>query len=278
MSFVESWKSVALGAAVVAASWAGFGGERGGHDCLTPEQARVLDLLTVVRLDDGQGNALKTLRVDGANLQVVNGTGSTGGDPNGLGNLLIGYNEDTDTNAEQRTGSHMLVVGRDNSYTRYGGLVVGVQNEAAGDWSSAIGSLSRASGQECVSIGFLTQADALYSLALNSVGGVAAGERSVVLGGGGARTEGFESVAIGGRFTRATNTNSVSIGGDNVQATGAFSVAVGGDDNLASGFGSTVTGGRRNTASGFGATVSGGADRTAAGPDDWVAGSLLEDS
>jgi len=48
------------------------------------------------------------------------GSGATEGMINGLGNLIVGYNEDVGSNAT-RTGSHNLVVGIEHSYSSYAG-------------------------------------------------------------------------------------------------------------------------------------------------------------
>lgn len=79
-----------------------------------------------------QGN---DLFITGANLHIVNGAGSTT-EPNGLGNLIVGYNELRDANALQigpdnRSGSHNVIVGTMNNFTSCGGLVVGSVNESS---------------------------------------------------------------------------------------------------------------------------------------------------
>ena len=58
----------------------------------------------------------------GANVYVQNGAGSSGGAVNGLGNLILGYDED---NGDTKTGSHVLVVGGYHTYTGAGGIVAG---------------------------------------------------------------------------------------------------------------------------------------------------------
>lgn len=63
------------------------------------------------------------LRFEGCNVAVINGVGSTT-TSNGLGNLIVGYNEGTGTKA----GSHNLIVGPNHSYASYGGLVAGSGN------------------------------------------------------------------------------------------------------------------------------------------------------
>jgi hypothetical protein len=64
--------------------------------------------------------------VSGANLYVNDGSGSTDGPVNGLGNVVIGYNELRGA-GDDRSGSHNLVVGSRNNYSSYGGFVGGLQ-------------------------------------------------------------------------------------------------------------------------------------------------------
>src|SRR5262249_14479311 len=61
--------------------------------------------------------------ISGANLRIVNGLGSTE-TTNGLGNLIVGYNEPRGFEPDNRTGSHNVVVGMQNNFSRFGGLVV----------------------------------------------------------------------------------------------------------------------------------------------------------
>ncbi len=77
--------------------------------------------------------------ITGANLHIVNGTGETE-TKNGLGNLIVGYNEGRtgiipNLPPDDRTGSHMLVVGKENNYSSYGGIVVGVHNTTSLNYS-----------------------------------------------------------------------------------------------------------------------------------------------
>src|SRR6185295_19247322 len=67
----------------------------------------------------------KTVRVTGADLQVVSGSGSTTGTVNGLGNLIVGYDEG---NPVFKTGSHNLIVGPFIDYGSYGGFATGHHN------------------------------------------------------------------------------------------------------------------------------------------------------
>ena len=80
------------------------------------------------------------------NVQIVNGTESTDGTLNGVGNLIIGYNESRGVIqcpdglwCGRLTGSHNLIVGSYNNYTSNGGIVVGLFNEISGAFSSVSG-------------------------------------------------------------------------------------------------------------------------------------------
>ena len=82
----------------------------------------------------------------GANINIHSGSGETsdGGSPTGLGNLVIGYNEDaTDVAASypisDKSGSHNLVVGMGHSYTSTGGFVSGKVNRITGPDSAILG-------------------------------------------------------------------------------------------------------------------------------------------
>src|SRR5205085_5001627 len=64
---------------------------------------------------------------EGCNVHIQSGAGSTSGAVNGLGNLIVGYNENPNTPLD-RSGSHNLVVGAFHTYSSYGGLVAGSFN------------------------------------------------------------------------------------------------------------------------------------------------------
>jgi len=90
--------------------------------------------------DDPLTDNTDTIRFTGMNVQVVNGSGTTNGTPDGTGNLIIGYNESRSWAGDNdRTGSHMLVIGSENNYSSYGGMVVGYHNETSGGFSTVSG-------------------------------------------------------------------------------------------------------------------------------------------
>jgi len=76
------------------------------------------------------------ITISGANLYVNNGTGATDGPLNGLGNVIVGYNELRGT-GDDRSGSHNLIVGSRNNFSSHGGLVVGREAAATAPFSIA---------------------------------------------------------------------------------------------------------------------------------------------
>lgn len=78
------------------------------------------------------------LFITGANLHVVHGQNNTE-TTNGLGNIIISYNELRENATDDRRGSHMLVVGARHSYSSYGGIVVGETNTTSNAFASGSG-------------------------------------------------------------------------------------------------------------------------------------------
>jgi len=198
-----------------------------------------------------------TLLFDGMNIQLVNGAGTTA-TTNSLGNLIIGYNAD---NGDTRTGSHMLVVGDENSYTSYGGIIAGLNNATSGEWSSVTGGRDNtASGTwSSVTGGLNNTASGFYSLVSGGQDNEASGSRSSVSGGEDNTASDRYSSVSGGQDNTARNFWSSVSGGVGNTANGDWSSVSGGSDNSANGDGSSVSGGADNTASGNWSTVGGGA-------------------
>jgi hypothetical protein len=84
-------------------------------------------------------SALKTVVFKGVNVQVVNGTGIET-TLNGLGNLIIGYADNTGGAA--RTGSHNLITGDNGGWSSYGGLLAGDFNQIHGPFDAIPGGRS----------------------------------------------------------------------------------------------------------------------------------------
>jgi hypothetical protein len=223
-------------------------------------------------------NGLPHMVITGANLRIVNGLGRTdctdeqGNEipacPNGLGNLIVGYNEPRPEEAgfgpPIRTGSHNVVVGQFNNFSRFGGLVGGLFNTISGEFASVSGgSGNTASGSAAsVSGGQDNTASGILASVSGGISNAASGNVSSVSGGSLNAASGDVSSVSGGQANFASAT---------------FASVSGGTGNFASNVLASVSGGFANTASGNFASVSGGLGRTAEGEFDWVAGGLVQD-
>lgn len=189
--------------------------------------------------------------IEGANLHVQNGVGQTDSS-NGLGNVIIGYNE-LRQSGNDRTGSHMLVVGKQLNYTSYGGIVEGELNTTSGAFASVTG-------------GQTNTASGINSSVTGGVGNEASGNQSSVTGGADNTAGGLFSSVTGGRASRATGIAASVSGGSSGWASGASASVSGGRNNIANASNSSVSGGNLNTASGItDSSVSGGKSNTASG-------------
>lgn len=249
---------------------------------------------------DAQGNP--TAFVTGVNVQIVNGLGTTDA-VNGLGNLTIGYNETAPTPtafcstnlyidqancefrggiwaANQRTGSHNLIVGAGNAYTRHGGLIAGYANSTNAAYASVSGgNYNLARGDHSASSGgYHNRTDNYSSSVSGGAENHARAEGSSISGGSFNLTSGFRASVSGGLTNTAQGANSSVTGGDTNLASGETSSVAGGAYNTAVGIDSAVTGGCSNDALGVRSTVSGGLGRTANSGYDWVAGLLFQEN
>ena len=229
---------------------------------------------------DGAANEVV---ITGANLRIVNGLGSTE-TTNGLGNLIVGYNELRQENpdcprmflicTDTRTGSHNVVVGKQHNFSRFGGVVVGLHNETNGDFSVVSGGVENtASGTwSAISGGTNNTTPGFASAVSSGLRNTASGDRSVVSGGVENTASGPNSAVSAGHNNTANGVMSAVSGGGNNTASGIGSAVSGGVGNTASGARiglfvghTTVSGGENNTASGEFSTVSGGRDNAASG-------------
>jgi hypothetical protein len=184
------------------------------------------------------------VRVAGANLQVVNGVDSS--TINGLGNLIVGYDDPRTAGAEScsnglfhddmascvgtfstwalnhKNGSHNVIIGQEHNYSSRNGLLAGKRNMVSSSGASVSGGTDNVAG-------------APWS-------NVSGGTRNLTQGGFGA--------------------SSIS----------------GGDGNTATGSVASISGGLNNTASGDHSSVSGGENRSVTGDNNWRAGNLFEDN
>ncbi len=217
-----------------------------------------------------------TAKFTGVNVQIVNGSGQS--IINGLGNLIVGYNEeyvwdpasnfcskgnfdnqtDCETNGANwagsfKTGSHNLVVGNGHSYSQYGGVVFGSRNV-----------INRAGAT--VKGGAYNRATGAFSSVSGGTDNTSSGDKSSVSGGWSNLASGEKSSVSGGKNNKATGESSSVSGGLNSTASGAYGSVSGGKFNFASGLASSVSGGYL--------MITG---HNASGDYDWRAGSLFED-
>lgn len=158
------------------------------------------------------------ITISGANLHVVNGSGNTY-NTNGLGNIIIGYNEERPApTVNERTGSHMLVVGTRHNYTKFGGIVAGNGNTANGDYASVTG------GQNNTVTG-------QYASVSGGNQNIASGLYASVSGGQSNTASGIASSASGGRLNTASGGGSSVSGGYNNIASGGLASISGGDSD-----------------------------------------------
>jgi|RhiMetdeSRZDD1v2_1073273.scaffolds.fasta_scaffold281263_1 hypothetical protein len=98
------------------------------------QQYSLLDSLAAVEISEGF-----ILPTDsGQATNIINGLEATD-TTNGLGNLIVGYNELRPLSDNVRTGSHNVVVGRQNNFSSFGGLVAGAFNEISGEFAAISG-------------------------------------------------------------------------------------------------------------------------------------------
>ena len=217
----------------------------------------------------------------GVNVHIVNGTGTTDGEPNTYGNLIVGYNELRTEGINFREGSHNVIVGSGQNHSAYGGLVVGENNTISGNFASVSGgSHNTASGNNAsISGGSYNTASGEYSFVGGGggiedyEGNVAFANYSAILGG---RTNGTGDISvvwnevpsyyylIPGSDHGVGVGSTVTSGSSNIASSPYASVS-GGASNTASEQYASVSGGINNTASGWGASVSGGMENNADG-------------
>ncbi len=227
----------------------------------------------------------RTVQFKGINVQVVNGTGYVRS-INGLGNLIVGYNQTNISAApacsdgqypdqtscldhgaiwasNQRSGSHNLIVGASNSYSESGGFVAGQMNIVNGE-------------NAVVSGGYNNKASASAASISGGSDNAASGQASSVSGGR-ANTANANEASISGGMGNTASAHYASVsGGRENNASGWYTSISGGWENVASGTDASVSGGQHNRASGGAASVSGGNTRTSPGLHDWSAGALFE--
>lgn len=218
------------------------------------------------------------VRFTGVNVQIVSGSGATDGPVNGLGNLIVGYDEQRDADNERplavRTGSHNLVVGPAHEYTGFGGLVSGIDNVIAGAHATVVGGRTNraggfatavlggecngASGDLATAVGGGGPLEPVPDGFTCDLGNGAVESHAVVVGGGGNTASGVRSVVAGGTLNVSQNPSSCVFGGSGNWAQADLSGVFGGDTNIVTAAGAAIFGGLTNDADGPFSVIVGG--------------------
>jgi trimeric autotransporter adhesin len=165
---------------------------------------------------------------------VVSGAGRTNAIVNGEGNLVIGHDENTGNERGRtaaQTGSHNLILGEEQEFTSYGGIVAGYLDNIRAPFASVLG------------VGENT-ASGIESAVLGGVANVAGWYEATVTGGSRNTATATESVASGGLVNMARATNSAISGGRFNVTEGDAGWVGGGYKNVVKGMHASVFGGR----------------------------------
>ena len=230
-------------------------------------------LFDFVRIEDGELEGMRGPHIvfEGANVHIRSGSDftdddiSSGQEPLGLGNLIIGYNESPQNLTDgERGGSHNLVLGERNRYSSVAGIVAGSDNEISAPSAMTVGGqFNRATGSFAVILGGGGATANLENVASGSYATITAGFRNVA--------SGNQSSVSGGSNHRASGFLTSITGGTSNQAIGAGSTVSGGAGNIANGANSAISGGQGGRTEGVSSAISGGLDQTVNNNFDWRA-------
>jgi hypothetical protein len=239
------------------------------------------------------------------NVHVRSGELATDAPTNGLGNLVVGYNEGRCFALDEpggvpspdprfpaaclsdgecgggrclfgdRQGSHNLIVGQQHEYGSYAGVVAGRANAVLAP-------------QSTVTAGYFNEARAAFSAVHGGIGNLASGEASTIASGRRNLVLGTAAAVLAGEANLASGETAAVVAGRSNEAEGVGSVVVAGGSASSSGGARNVTrspfsailGGLGNTTAtlagsnrpALAATISGGAFNLAGGEASSVSG------
>jgi len=230
-------------------------------------QASVNQLTSLLQNVTRAGN---DITFSGVNVHVVNGTGTTDGSVNGVGNLIVGYNELRGT-GDDRTGSHNIVVGVRHNYSSFGGLVVGYYNTISGAHASVSGGYGNTASRAGASVsgGYGNTASEYYSSVSGGADNTASGTYASVSGGADNKASTYYGSVSGGYYNTASGVWASVSGGAYNTASSDYASVSGGQYSEASNWYSSVTGGRNCTAGGRWSVMSAGNGHSVSGDLDW---------
>jgi hypothetical protein len=168
----------------------------------TAEQNELKEILKHVKYEASGVGGKPTVVVSEANVQIVNGAGSTTS-ANGAGNLILGYDETENIESEmvpvapgEQTGSHNVIMGNSDHYHSYGSFVGGENNLDNAPNSIVVGELNGVDAPSIVG-GYENESQGLFSVLFGDFNKTY-GRASSVLGGTGNAAKGVESSILGG--------------------------------------------------------------------------------
>jgi len=170
----------------------------------------LLNLLPMANHFDYVGSS-QTMVLSGVNLQINNGSGVSYGVQNGVGNLILGYNEveggyhlpDGSLAAgEVRTGSHNVILGPGHTYTANGGLVGGYNNTLSSKGGCLLSGQSSLAGGNYAAVlgGMDNRATGNHSCISGGHSNTASGDRASVSGGLLNQSAGIATSILGGQY------------------------------------------------------------------------------
>ena len=184
-------------------------------DGLETKVTALEDKLSKVRYEPKGLNGLPTVKITGANLQIVNGTGA-GENLDGLGNVIVGYDGHADD--IKQTGSDNLVIGGDQTFTSWGDLRAGSQNIVSAPHAVAFGFRNQATGRwSSVIGGDRSSAEGDWASVSGGLRNFAVGQLSSISGGADNRAPGQEASISGGANNRASADFSSVLGGREIR-------------------------------------------------------------
>ena len=218
-----------------------------------------------------------TFHLEGANLQLSNGVSPYS--HNGLGNLIIGMNGETEyIDSIGRGGSHNLVIGEGHAYSSNHGILHGYNATATDRYAAIIGGASnRVDGAYGVTIAGTDNVildNALYSATIGGRDNTISANYAVAAAGLRSQVDGAYSAAISGNDNRIAEEAiyaAALAGKDNVLE-GARSATVSGAENIAYGERSVVLGGIHNESHEWDAVLVGGRNNDNHGSETVIVG------
>jgi hypothetical protein len=194
-------------------------GKPGLSELSKTEQEALKAILPYIKYIASGVGGKPTIQFSGVNVQVVDGEGTTQ-EINGTGNLIIGYDEHTA--GEKQTGSHNFIVGEDQEFTSFGGIVGGIENAITGREAFAVGARNTAGGYYTSVLGYENSASREKASVAGGEHNLASGQAAAVDGGVDNHAIESDSWIGGGSENVAAAQDSAIFGGQKLETLNKF--------------------------------------------------------